>query len=115
VDINDSKNRGRLQEPVEIENRRPEQDLRTRRQAYAGKADALKGTASSPPSSFASFPEPFHFTKACLETGLFEVESAKLIWEATSAINNPDSLDEAIKDFTKAVIQQLEVGGYIPR
>jgi hypothetical protein len=64
-------------------------------------------------ASYLGPPEPFHFTKARLETGLFEVESAKLIWEATSAIINPDSVDEAIEDFTKAIIQQLAKDGYI--
>jgi hypothetical protein len=53
------------------------------------------------------------FTKVRLETGLFEVESEKLIWGATSAIMNPDSADEAIKDFSKAIIQQLIKDGYI--
>jgi hypothetical protein len=41
------------------------------------------------------------------------VESEKLIWAATSAIMNPDSADEAIKDFSKAIIQQLMKDGYI--
>jgi hypothetical protein len=53
------------------------------------------------------------FTKVRLETGLFEVESEKLIWAATSAIMNPDSADEAIKDFSMAIIQQLMKDGYI--
>jgi hypothetical protein len=53
------------------------------------------------------------FTKVRLETGLFEVESEKLIWGATSAIMNPESADEAIKDFSKAIIQQLVKDGYI--
>ena len=53
------------------------------------------------------------YTKVRLETGLFDVESEKLIWAATSAIMNPDSADEAIKDFSLAIIQQLMKDGYI--
>ena len=60
-----------------------------------------------------SGPRVEKFTKVRLETGLFEVESEKLIWGATSAIMNPDSADEAIKDFSKAIIQQLMKDGYI--
>lgn len=53
------------------------------------------------------------FTKVRLETGLFEVESEKLIWAATSSIMNPHTADEAIKDFSMAIIQQLIKDGYI--
>jgi hypothetical protein len=53
------------------------------------------------------------FTKVRLETGLFEVESEKLIWAANSTIMNPGSADEAIKDFSMAIIQQLMKDGYI--
>jgi hypothetical protein len=60
-----------------------------------------------------SGPRVEKFTQVRLETGLFEVESEKLIWAATSAIMNPDSADEAIKDFSKAIIQQLMKDGYI--
>jgi hypothetical protein len=60
-------------------------------------------------------PETMHFTKVRLETGLFEVKSEKLLWSATSAIMNPESADEAIKDFTKAIVQQLMQDGFIRR
>jgi hypothetical protein len=53
------------------------------------------------------------FTRVRLETGLFEVKTEKLIWAATSAIMNPDTADEAIKDFSAAITQQLKKDGYI--
>ena len=53
------------------------------------------------------------FIKVRLETGLFDMDRGKLIWVATSAIMNPGSADEAIKDFSKAIIQQLIKDGYI--
>lgn len=53
-------------------------------------------------------------TKVRLETGLFEVESERLLWGATSAIMNPESADEAVKDFSTVIIQQLVKDGYIP-
>ena len=62
---------------------------------------------------YISGPRVETFTKVRLETGLFEVESEKLIWAATSAIMNPDSVNEAIKDFSAAIIQQLTKDGYI--
>jgi hypothetical protein len=54
------------------------------------------------------------FTKVRLETGLFEVESEKLLWGGTSDIMNPETADEAIKDFSMAIIQQLDQDGYLP-
>jgi len=59
-------------------------------------------------------PKVVNFTKVRLETRLFDVKSEKLIWAATSAIMDPDTADEAIKDFTAAIMQQLETDGYIP-
>jgi|WetSurMetagenome_2_1015567.scaffolds.fasta_scaffold57086_3 hypothetical protein len=53
------------------------------------------------------------FTKVRLETGLFEVASESLIWAAESAIMDPDSADEAIKDFSAAIIQQLTKDGFV--
>ncbi len=53
------------------------------------------------------------YTQVRLETALFDIESDNFIWAATSAIMNPDSADEAIKDFSKAIIQQLIIDGYI--
>ena len=53
------------------------------------------------------------FIKVRLETGLFDMDLGKLIWVATSTIMNPDSADEAIKDFSKVIIQQLIKDGYI--
>jgi hypothetical protein len=53
------------------------------------------------------------FTKVRLETGLFEVASESLIWAATSAIMDPDSVDEAIRDFSVSIIQQLTKDGYV--
>ena len=64
-------------------------------------------------SPYMSGPRIVKSAKVRLETGLFEVESEKLIWAATSAIMNPDSADEAIKDFSAAIIQQLTTDGYI--
>jgi len=58
-------------------------------------------------------PKVVNFKKVRVETGLFDVKSEKLIWVATSAIMNPESADEAIKDFSKAIIQQLITDGYI--
>jgi hypothetical protein len=53
-------------------------------------------------------------TKVRLETGLFEVESEKLLWGGTSAIMNPETADEAIRDFSKAIIQQLNKDLFLP-
>jgi len=58
-------------------------------------------------------PQVVNFTKVRVETGLFEVESEKLLWAATSAIMNPESADEAIKDFSKAILEQLTKDGYL--
>jgi hypothetical protein len=58
-------------------------------------------------------PREEKYTKVRLETGLFEIESGKLLWAATSDIMNPGSADEAIKDFSKAIIKQLIKDGYI--
>jgi hypothetical protein len=58
-------------------------------------------------------PQLEKFTKVRLETGLFEVASESLIWAATSAIMDPDSADEAVKDFSAAILQQLTKDGYI--
>lgn len=63
--------------------------------------------------SYLDGPKVVNFTKVRLETGLFELKSEKLIWVASSAIMNPESADEAIKDFSKAIIQQLIQDGYI--
>lgn len=60
-------------------------------------------------------PQLVHFTKVRLETALFEVKSEKLLWSATSAIMNPENADEAIEDFTKAIVQRLEQDAFIPR
>jgi len=64
-----------------------------------------------------TFVEPGHvekFTKVRLETGLFDVESEELFWAASSAIINPETADEAIEDFSKALIEQLVKDGFIP-
>jgi hypothetical protein len=58
-------------------------------------------------------PKVVNFKKVRIESGLFELESEKLIWAAESAIMNPESADEAIKDFSKAIIQQLIQDGYV--
>jgi hypothetical protein len=58
-------------------------------------------------------PKVTNFTKVRLETGLFEVTSESLIWAAESAIMDPDTADEAIKDFSAAIIQQLMKDGFI--
>lgn len=52
-------------------------------------------------------------TKVRIETGLFDVESESLIWAATSDTMDPDSANEAIRDFSKAIIKQLVKDGYV--
>jgi hypothetical protein len=52
-------------------------------------------------------------TQVRIETGLFDVETEALIWAATSDTMNPDSANEAIKDFSKAIIKQLVKDGYV--
>jgi hypothetical protein len=51
--------------------------------------------------------------KVRIETGLFDVDSESLVWAATSDTLNPESVDEAIKDFSRAIIKQLVKDGYI--
>jgi len=48
-----------------------------------------------------------------LETGLFETKTEKMIWQASSKILNPDTVNEAIKDFSKAILRQLQEDGYV--
>jgi hypothetical protein len=62
---------------------------------------------------YMSGPRVETFTKVRLESGLFEVASETLVWAATSAIMDPDSADEAIKDLSAAIIQQLTKDGYV--
>jgi len=52
-------------------------------------------------------------TMVRVEIGLFETKTEKLIWHASSKIMNPDSVNEAIKDFSKAIIWQLREDGYV--
>jgi hypothetical protein len=48
-----------------------------------------------------------------LETGLFETQTGQMIWKGSSKILNPDTVNEAIKDFSKAIISQLQKDGYV--
>lgn len=64
-------------------------------------------------SAYAFGPMPQKYTEVRLETGLFDLESDEILWGATSAIMDPQSADQAIKDFTKAIIQQLVKDGYL--
>lgn len=43
-----------------------------------------------------------------LETNLYDVESAELVWTARSRTFAPESVDEVIVDLTKLIIQDLE-------
>jgi hypothetical protein len=62
-----------------------------------------------------SGPQVERITKVRVETGLFEMETEQLIWAATSAIMDPDTVDEAIKDYSAAIIQQLVEDGYLKK
>ncbi len=48
-----------------------------------------------------------------LETALFETQTEKMLWKATSKILNPDTVKEAIRDFSMAIIKQLQIDGYV--
>jgi hypothetical protein len=48
-----------------------------------------------------------------LKTGLFETQSEKLLWNASSKIIAPGTEMEAIKDFSKAILNQLQLDGYV--
>ncbi len=54
-----------------------------------------------------------NYTTVRLETALFETRTEKLIWSASSQIIAPDSVDEAIEDFSRAIVKQLQVDGYV--
>ena len=60
--------------------------------------------------------EPYEktITIGQIETGLFDVESEKLIWSAKSRVLDPDSIDAAIKDYSLAILNQLSVDKLIP-
>ncbi len=60
--------------------------------------------------------EPYEktITIAQIETGLFDVESEKLVWSARSRVLDPDSIDAAIKDYSLAILNQLSVDKLIP-
>ncbi len=62
---------------------------------------------------FIEGPYAKNVTMVRLETGLFETQTGKMIWKASSKILNPDSVNEAIKDFSKAIISQLRKDGYV--
>ena len=49
-----------------------------------------------------------------IETGLFDVESEKLVWSAKSRVIDADSIDAAIKDYSLAILNQLSVDKIIP-
>lgn len=52
-------------------------------------------------------------TKVRIEAGLFDIPSQKLLWGVTSAVMNPKSADEAVKDFSRKIIRRLVTDGYI--
>ena len=52
-------------------------------------------------------------TNVRIEAGLFDIQSGKLLWGVTSEVMDPNSVDEAIKDFSNAIINQLIIDGYI--
>jgi hypothetical protein len=60
--------------------------------------------------------EPYEktITIAQIETGLFDVESDKLVWSARSRVIDADSIDAAIKDYSLAILNQLSVDGLMP-
>jgi hypothetical protein len=60
--------------------------------------------------------EPYEktITIGQIETGLFDVESEKLIWSAKSRVLDPESIDAAIKDYSLAILNQLSVDKLIP-
>ncbi len=62
---------------------------------------------------FIEGPYAKNVTMVRLETGLFETQTGQMIWKASSKILNPDSANEAIKDFSKAIISQLRKDGYV--
>ena len=64
-------------------------------------------------SPFIEGPNVKNYTNVRLETGLFETKTEKMIWSASSKIIAPDSVDEAIKDFSKAILMQLRIDGYV--
>lgn len=53
------------------------------------------------------------YTKVRLETGLFDVATEKMVWSASSIIVAPDSVKEAVRDFSKVIIERLSSDGYI--
>jgi len=52
--------------------------------------------------------------KVRIESGLFDVESEKLVWAANSRMLDPGSIDAAIEDYTLAIMNQLSADGIIP-
>lgn len=60
--------------------------------------------------------EPYVNTivKGRIETGLFDVESEKLVWAAKSRILDPDSIDAAIRDYSLVILNQLRLDGIMP-
>jgi hypothetical protein len=62
-----------------------------------------------------SAPQVERITKVRVETGLFELKTEELIWAATSSVMDPDTVDEAIKDYSAAIIQQLVNDGYLKK
>jgi len=60
--------------------------------------------------------EPYEktITIAQIETGLFDVESEKLVWAARSRVLDPNSIEAAIKDYSLAILNQLSVDKLIP-
>lgn len=73
-------------------------------------------TPSGMQMSLSPFIEPAHikdYSNVRLETGLFDTGIEKMIWSASSKNIAPDSVNEAIKDFSKAILMQLQIDGYV--
>lgn len=62
---------------------------------------------------FLEGPSIKNYTNVRLETALFETKTEKMIWTASSIIIAPDSVDEAIEDFSKAIVKQLQIDGFV--
>jgi hypothetical protein len=50
-----------------------------------------------------------------IETGLFDVESEKLVWAAKSRLPDPESINAAILDYSMAILNQLRIDKILAR
>ncbi|MBC2714009.1 MAG: hypothetical protein HF978_01760 [Desulfobacteraceae bacterium] len=93
---------------VGVDNKDVTMPQKTRVDIYTS---ARGGTVMMGP--FIEGPYVENVTMVRLETGLFETNTEKMIWKASSKILNPDTVNEAIKDFSKAILNQLQQDGYV--